>query len=201
MPSTPKDHFQYTIQEWSNDPFKEILNKVKDIKVVYDIGANSGGFSFLLDSLFDDLDIYCFEPVGRNFDELKKNMPNAKCLKYGIYYGERESRILWRGENCGAFFVEHVNSGEPRVDIGERVELRELEELKLPKPDLIKIDIEGAEENVIPNSKIIKDTKYLIIEWHPDHVPVLDFFKEHLPKHKIIHNIENRQFLLCLESA
>ena len=33
-------------------------------------------------------------------------------------------------------------------------------------PDLIKIDIEGAEYNVIEYSTLVKQAKYLYIEWH-----------------------------------
>jgi FkbM family methyltransferase len=42
-------------------------------------------------------------------------------------------------------------------------ELVELEELELLKPDFIKIDIEGAEKNLLKNSSLIKQAKYIYI--------------------------------------
>jgi FkbM family methyltransferase len=33
-------------------------------------------------------------------------------------------------------------------------------------PDFIKIDVEGAEKNILINSEIVKITKYIIVEWN-----------------------------------
>lgn len=195
---TAKEHFSYTVNEWSNDPFTKILEKLPEIKVFYDIGANVGGVTYVLKNKYPKLKAFCFEPVEVNFNELVQNVPFATCIQKGIYYGETKSKVMWRGSNEGAFFVEHINAGEPRVDHGDTIDLIELESIKLPKPDLIKLDVEGAEENIIEHSKLIKKCPYLIVEWHPDHVDPIQFFEKHL-NHKILLNIENKQFLLCLK--
>ncbi len=196
MPNTPQEHWEYTINEWSSKNFKEIIDALPKIDTLYDIGANSGAFSQLILNRNNDCKVYAFEPVWHNFKGLKELLPNAMCIFAGIYYGKSQSRILWRGSNCGAYFVEHINAGNDVVDTGDKMLLVELEKLDLPKPDLIKLDVEGAEENIIEHSSIIKDCQWLIIEWHPDHVDCLKFFKKHLPNHKIIKSIENKQFLL-----
>lgn len=197
MPSIPSDHWLYTIDEWSREPLNKIIKALPKLSVVFDIGANAGGFTELIHGLNKDAQFHCFEPVERNFIELQKNVPYATCHKFGIYYGEKSSRMMWRGENCGAYFLEQVDSGEPRYDANEVIELKTLEEFGLPQPDLIKIDIEGAEENVLTWSYTVRNCPTLIIEWHPDHINPIDFFEKHLPKHKIKINIENKQFLLC----
>lgn len=197
MPATPSDHFEYTVTEWSNPPFVDILNALpKRLDIIYDIGANSGGFTHVLRNKYRLATFYCFEPLKRNFDELVINTPYAHHFKVGIFYGVEEAKLYERGGNIGAVFLEQVNTGQPREFTGESVHLSELENLRIQKPDLIKIDVEGAETNIIPNSNVVKDCKYLIIEWHPSNNGV-DFFKEHLPNHEILVDLEGKQFLLC----
>jgi len=196
MPGTPIEHLSYTIDEW-NGPFRAFIDALEDIKVCYDIGANAGGFSRVILNKFPKAHIVAVEPIPDNFFFLKRELKGHTCLQRAIYYGMRETRMFWRGANIGAYFTEDVNAGDDKIFSGFTVPCGTLEELP-EKPDLIKIDVEGAEENIIPNSKLLKETKYIILEWHPEHVPVIPFLTKHLPNHEIIINLENKQFLLCL---
>ena len=195
---TPKEHWNYTIEEWSKPEFQNILSSLPNIETFFDIGANVGGVTEIIRRKYPNLRAYCFEPVLVNYQELTSNVPYAVCIQKGVYYGQSESFVLWRGSNDGAYFVEHIDAGEPRIRTGEKMELVELESLDLPTPDLIKLDVEGAEENIIQHSRIVKECQNLIIEWHPSKDPIA-FFKEHLPNHKIVVNLSNMQFLLCLK--
>lgn len=202
MPATTKDHWTYTIDEWTRDPFTQITNALpKTLKVIHDIGANVGGFTKIMHDKYPKATIYAFEPVVANFDALFDNVHKyAVTVPRAIYYGATQSKVVCRGDsNIGAFFLEQVNAGEPRVFYNDTLELRELEQY--PVADMVKMDVEGAEENIIEHSVVLKTTPWLIIEWHPDHVNPVEFFAKHLPNHKIVVNIENKQFLLCLESA
>ncbi len=198
MPETPHDHWEYTLKEWNTPLFRRITDELpKKIGVLYDIGANVGGFAQVMKDKYPDLQAVCFEPVKENFVALEEYVPWAECINYGIYYGKHESRVTWRGSNIGAYFVEHINSGEPRVFTGEVMKLEELETFdKLPLPDLIKLDVEGAEENILEYSETCRNCPWLIIEWHPDHVNPYEFFKKYLPRHKIVVDLESKQFLL-----
>lgn len=197
MPSTPIEHLEYTVSEWSG-PFKDFIDKLDDVKVCYDIGANAGGFSRVILNKFPKAKIVAVEPIPDNFNFLKRELKGHTCIQSAIYYGTRETKMYWRGSNIGAYFTEDVNAGDDKIFSGFTVSCYTLEELP-EKPDLIKLDVEGAEENIIPNSKVIKSCKYLIIEWHPDHVSPIDFFDTHLPNHEILINLEFKQFLLCLK--
>lgn len=202
MPSSQEGHWTYTIDEWLRHPFTQITDNLpKDVKVIYDVGANVGGWSFLMKQRYPDAQFFCFEPVFENYDVLlKKVFPWAVCLPYGIFYGERKSRVLSRGDhNVGAYFVEHIISGEPRIDEGEVMHLRPFEELPIPKADLMKFDVEGSEENIFEHSSMVKSTPWLVVEWHPNTNPY-EFFKTHLPDHEIVVDITRAQFLLKLKS-
>lgn len=196
MPTTAIDHWIYTKNEWEGD-FKKLLTQIKKPKVVYDVGANVGGFTQVVLDMWNP-EVHAFEPVERNYKAFEEYIGDKATLhKIGIYYGFRESHVQSRGDsNIGAFFVEHINAGEPRVTDAEIMQLRTFEELDIPKPDLIKMDIEGAEENVLEFSDLCRECPNLIIEWHPPVEPVA-FFKKHLPNHKIVDSIDNIQFLLC----
>lgn len=196
---TPKEHWDYTINEWNNSVFQQITSRLPELNVIYDIGANVGGFTEVMKRKYPNADIYCFEPVPINFEELVKNVPYAQAFQFGIFYGQTSTKLLWRGSNEGAIFVEYTDSGEPRIDRGEVAELKELEDLGIPKPDLIKMDVEGSELNIIEHSAIVKETPYLIVEWHPNQ-DCEKFFETHLPNHRVLVNIGNNQILLCLKS-
>jgi FkbM family methyltransferase len=194
MPSTPSDHFGYTVNEWSSPPFSPLIDALPtDIRSVADIGANSGGFSHVLRRKLEFASFTCFEPVLDTFEYLKEALPWAKCVQKGVYYGAKESKVMWRGENIGACFLEQVNAGPDKVERkGEVVQLCELE--GYGPFDLIKMDIEDAEENVIANSKAVREAKWLIVEWHP-YVEPRAFFEGHLD-HEVIISLEEKQFLL-----
>ena len=199
---TRDTHFQYTVDEWTNNHFKKITDALpKDIKVVYDVGANVGGWAHVMQERYGNkLNMICFEPVQDNFSMLMSKDLNITGVPFGIFYGERESRVCSRGDgNCGGIFVEHIDAGDPIVKTDEVIQLRTFEELELPKPDLMKFDVEGAEENILEHSSLVKETPWLIIEWHPQYKSPYDFFKTHLPDHEIVVDLEHIQFLLKLK--
>lgn len=197
------DHFKYTVDEWTNEHFKQITDALPEkLKVVYDVGANVGGWAHIMQEKYgNNLSMICFEPVKKNFDMLMSKELNITGVPFGIYYGERESHVCSRGDdNCGGIFVEHINAGNPIVMTDEIIQLRTFEELDLPKPDLMKFDVEGAEENILEHSSLVKETPWLIIEWHPQYKSPREFFATHLPNHEIVVDLMNIQFLLCLRS-
>lgn len=196
MPNTPIEHLDYTMNEWTG-PFGRFIDALEDIKVCFDIGANAGGFSKVILNKFPNARIVAVEPIKNTYEFLVKQLPDQLVYQAAIQYGTEETRMFWRGENMGAYFTEEVNAGDDKVFSGETVKCMTLEQFPM-EPDIIKLDVEGAEENIIANSEIIKDTKYLIIEWHPDLVDPVSFFEQHLPNHKILFNQEFKQFLLCL---
>lgn len=197
--NTPDRHWEYTIKEWTRAPFTTILNSLPfTLNVIYDIGANVGAWAHLMKERYPDADIHCFEPVKDNYDALVARVPNVKAHQYGIYYGATKSHALSRGDgNIGAFFIEQIDAGEPRIFSDEVIKLKPLEQ-KLPKPDLIKLDIEGAEENVIAHSSVVKNCPWLIIEWHPN-TSAIESFERDLPNHRILMNVERNQYVLCLK--
>ena len=189
-------HFGHTYREWQLGdlfPLLETIFKDESVKVVYDIGACVGGWSEVVLDRFGEKEIYAFEPDPTNCDYIAEHSPSVKLIRKGIYYGKDKSHLYnWGNNNCGGYAVEGIFSEtDPNTRKREVVvDLVTLESLNLPKPDLIKLDIEGAERNVIEHSEMIKTTPYILVEWHyTDGVYTEEahsFFKKHLPNHILL---------------
>lgn len=158
--------------------------------------------------------IYCFEPDIENMIFLKNKMKSdidnnvIVCINKGIYYGKTTAKVYGAGfiengkihDNVGGYSIDECmeqiikirNNNGDRVfcaQVDEKMfELDTLENLSVDflQPDFIKIDVEGAEKNIIMHSSLIKKAKYIILEWnHHDTCPHT-FIKTYLPNFCII---------------
>jgi FkbM family methyltransferase len=140
----------------------------------YDIGANVGFFSIIAAHLSGGT-VVCFEPLAENVHYIKHNAALNHL-----------SNILIRSEALGCedgdaiFNVSAVSSwgklatvGEPTQKIRDiTVPLRRLDtsirESNLPQPELIKIDVEGAEVDVLVGARetLLTHRPILLVELH-----------------------------------
>lgn len=193
------EHWHYTLREWSSSPFKEMLEEAftRKIKTVWDVGACVGGWSYLVSQ--KGAKIHAFEPFPDNYNYLvSKEIENVTPHNYGIWYGKNRAEAIWRGSNVGAIFVDEVDTTD-NVHTGVFFDLKTLEDVDAPKPDLVKLDIEGAEKNLLENTDFLKTVPQIIIEWHFNGFEnAIEYFKKYLPNHKVIQDIEGGMFLLRL---
>lgn len=114
--------------------FKFLKPHLKDVKVVWDLGAAIGDHT--RQYLDWGMQVYAFEPNPISFTCLEHNCPEAECLPYAASDkdGSLNFSLL---ENAGASRV--TKDGEWSV------EAKRLDGLGLPDPDFVKIDIEGHE--------------------------------------------------------
>jgi FkbM family methyltransferase len=156
----------------------ENINKAVDfskIKSVLDIGANIGQFSYTLKKIYPLINVYSFEPNKEIFPILKKNFSNIPGIKiYNLGIGKRnEKRIFYFSPNsspAGSFYIENMyqnnirkNIRETKVDI-VNIDPRIIKKLGFPKKfDFVKIDVEGAEMEVLESLKKIQ-FDYVYIE-------------------------------------
>lgn len=195
-------HWDFTLREWNEPKFFEILEEAlkKKPKKIFDIGACVGGWSYVVRQ-HTDAKIEAFEPFNENYGKLVKNIEETKMdvtpHNFGIYYGKTEANASWRGSNIGAIFVDEIDT-TMCMPAGQVFQLKTLEEVTKTRPDLIKLDVEGAEKNIIENSKMLQEVPQIIIEWHFNGVEnAEEYFAKHLP-HKVVKNLEGGMFLLSL---
>ena len=144
----------------------ELLSK-RDLQIntIFDVGGNDGSYSILLSEIFPKANIYCFEPVPgtyKNAEESLKDVKNVSLQKFGLYK-----------ENCTLDIYNDLQNPndqistvypEGLVDFYTASELQKLQievktldsfcsEQKINTIDFLKIDVEGAELNVLEGAK------------------------------------------------
>jgi len=199
MPSSRESHMLYTRSELETyQYYKDVIEILKQdkIKSYIDIGANVGEFCNVLFEKIDTLKkAYLIEPQEDNFIFLQNNVKKQKVLFFqkAIGYNLVSPKIYSVDDNIGGFRLV-PDSSIPGIE----VEVATLEELKFPKVDLIKLDIEGGEYNVIENSTFLKTVKWIEVEFHDYYnIPTKEYIKKYLPKHTIrcIEDLEGRCLL------
>ncbi len=179
----PEAHYDYTINEFNSEIHKKYLDyifKDSNINIIYDIGANVGATCNIFYEHAQKYNnnikkIYLFEPDKTNYEYLLEKTNHlqdiVQSFNLGIYYGSKSKKVYLPNNNGEIYYTVGGFSIAPELSCREYIEtdkifiLTTLEELNLEKPDFIKMDIEGCEKNLIENSILIKQAKFLLIEW------------------------------------
>ena len=158
---------------------KAFLEHFKEGDVFFDIGAHFGYFSLLANQKSDQ--IFSFEPRPANRKFFKKHMALNKAAGVQLFpyaIGDKTGTVRFNTQTGSA--TGHV-SDDGNLEV-EMIHIDEwVQNKKLPKPDFIKIDVEGGEIEVI---KGCRETIYtyrpkMLIATHGDelHQSVLQFLE------------------------
>ena len=122
------------------------------IKVVYDIGANIGNHTLYFGMVASQAQIFSFEPIPENFTILTKNI-SSNALEKRV-----QAFQLALGEKSGSVhmnIVQDNNLGSAKIISNDETsylytaKMAAVDDLKLPPPDFVKIDVEGFELSVL----------------------------------------------------
>ena len=179
----PKNHYSYP----------EINFDVEKGDIVLDCGASSSkdtyeNYTYFAQKCGFNGKVYAFEPIPRIYHELLediKNYTNIIPVNKGVC-----------NENDVAYFKENDRRGSSRVkESGDiKVELIKIDsfikELKIPKINFIKMDIEGQEINALKGAyetiKKFKPKLAICVYHKPEHfyeIPL--YIKSIVPEYKI----------------
>lgn len=192
---TPRNDYRFTSRDSRDDPSDDHDLDYKVVKetwvenvyhieaddfydtgVFVDIGANIGAVSLYVDSLNHDRDetkpeikVYAVEPEPHNLGFLKQNIAdnptkNITVVENAIWHEEKMLQISNRGGNASIF--EHPNNAwytEVRAISIETL----FRKFGIKEADVMKIDIEGAEYDLLLNTpdSILKRIKFLTLEF------------------------------------
>jgi FkbM family methyltransferase len=155
----------------------------------YDIGANIGLYTRFAVQRFGAKKVIAFEPMKKNIKQLRRNVglrgvnSDVRVITCAVSDKNEKVKLQVDDVQSATASLNRVTGGEPaegRANIGldaktETVEARELDyifaENDLPPPDVLKIDVEGAEMMVLDGAREIlsEHQPHLIIETHgPD---------------------------------
>ena len=138
----------------------------KKAPLIIDCGANIGLSVIYFKRLFPNAKVIAFEPDKKIFDYLKFNIDSFDFTDVKLI-----NKGLWKEETTLRFFSEGADGGRIALENDENiVEIQTVklsEYLKNEKVDFLKIDIEGAETDVlIESEKYLKNVDKIFIEYH-----------------------------------
>ena len=164
----PDSYDEYVIREcYSPMYFKDYMNYNKD-DIVLDVGANIGAYSTRVSKLVKE--VYSFEPLKENYDLAQKNLDRNNATNVKLYNnaligtdGDEINFYLSKGKNLGGHTILPTR-GRGIIVVKARRFSDVLSETKATK---IKMDIEGAEWNILSEDDIDWSTvNGLVMEWH-----------------------------------
>lgn len=137
---------------------------------IIDGGGNIGFFAVLMANRFPDATIISIEPDSNNFAQLKKNTAYYKNIipvQSGIWNKEVSLQVIDKGYGKWGLMVKEVPDGT--ADSFRAVSIAGLmHQYNFPRLDIIKLDVEGAEEFIFADhyKDWMSKTKMMIIELH-----------------------------------
>lgn len=140
---------------------KDICGSLDEDEVFYDIGANIGLYTCSIGSV-TGCDVYSFEPHPKNAQKLRHNadMNEVSC--------EMVEKVISDVDGTERINIGKDVSGEGQVNLtvtekGREVESSRLDSLidekEIPSPDVVKIDVEGAEIKVVRGMEELPESK------------------------------------------
>lgn len=141
-------------------PLEAFLSEIQDEDIVFDVGANIGMYACLAEQAGENITVYAFEPHPANITSLRNNInlnkSDIEVLDFALSNSNGKSEFFAkstseRGEGIGSIsdeshskemFTESITIETNRGDdlISKNV---------VPNPDILKIDVEGAEIEVL----------------------------------------------------
>jgi FkbM family methyltransferase len=152
----------------------------KKHKIMYDIGANIGAYSLV--AAKQGMEVYSFEPSYSNFYTLNRNITlnnlDKKISTFQIAFSTNSK-------------VENEFHIKSQVKVRKSILIFKLDDLissfNLPLPEILKIDVDGAEYDIIKGAQdTLKNKKLKTI--------LIEIDLEESYSNKLIKNIENSGF-------
>jgi len=177
--------------------FGNILSKY-NIKVVFDIGANTGGYSEQIRKYFPNSTIHSFEPNPDIFKVLKNSATNSNVKIYNIGLSDKIGKSkLWdfadeaklkstqptstlsslNKEVITKYHKQKAKSYEIKLDTVDNF----CKKNKIGRIDFMKIDTEGSEYEILKGAKaMLSKNKVKIIQFEFNEMNVYSrvFFKD-----------------------
>lgn len=145
---------------------EDITNELKYDDCFWDVGANIGIYTLFADEVIGSGEIHSFEPHPVNAKSLRNNINeycSDKVTPHEIALLDKEGELLFDtasmepGEGAGQI----SNEGDIKV------KTRRADELDIESPDVMKIDVEGAEIKVLRGlDDILDNIRIIYLEAH-----------------------------------
>lgn len=136
-------------------------------KTIVDAGANIGLASILFASRYPNASIIAVEPDADNFAVLSRNTAsysNVRCVQAGVWHRDAKLERVSDDAKPWAYRFQETTrpDGLPSISLDQVAEM-----FPSKRVDLAKIDIEGAERDVLrPDANWLKSVVTVLVETH-----------------------------------
>ncbi len=140
-----------------------VADFLNENSIVLDLGGNKGEFAKFLVDNFNCL-VYTIEPVEKFFNSIPNHL-KIKKFKYCISATNGSIEIFIDKDQLATFYEN--NPLDKIVCEGITIE-KFINDYNIPKIDLLKVDIEGAEIEIFENlsSEVLRKINQITIEFH-----------------------------------
>lgn len=143
-------------------------------RTIWDIGGNIGAASLYFCDRFPRAEIHCFEPVPENLGMIGRNIGgisriHAHRFALGASDGALDIRASDVPRNFGGFSFHETGTAEASAcTVRVRTPQGVIDDGTAPAPDLIKIDVEGAEYDILTafDPQVLARVKWIVGELH-----------------------------------
>jgi FkbM family methyltransferase len=144
-------------------------------KTIVDAGANIGTASSYFAQRYPDANIYALEPDPTNYEMLCMNvahLPRVMPIRAALWSRQGKVRLVTDGRHQSEIEVSEPQMDDDRGQV-ECLSILDLcEERQLASIDLLKIDVEGAEKQIMEDSASwIERVAVIAIELHESRAP------------------------------
>ena len=162
--------------------------------LIIDGGANIGVSSIYFKCLYPESKVIAFEADPVIFEVLRRN-----CSAFGLTEVELVRKALWSGETVVSFQPEGSLAGRicegERTAVGKTVETCRLRDYLQRPVALLKLDIEGAETEVLRDcADLLTNVEQIFVEHH-------SFLHRPQDLHIVINLLQQAGFRLFIEPA
>jgi FkbM family methyltransferase len=139
---------------------------------ILDLGANVGAFTLWANMRWPGSTIHAYEPQPETYRMLARNVDglvNVHAVEAAIYPSEQSHQLLWsrHAGDVEAGLVESVSNIFNELAPEQLREVRIVHPMALPKADIVKLDVEGAEASIL-GAMDLSGVSLVLLEYHND---------------------------------
>ena len=162
--------FQVFVEQFLQEPYSENNFEVRANPIIIDVGTNVGFFSLLMSKKYPNASIYSFEPNPDNYNFLIEHIKNNQQKNIHPYNYAVSSK---NGKVTLYISIENFTGHSLYAKTENKIQVQSitldtiLNDNKIEKCDILKLDCEGAEYEILMNSdESLKKIENISLEYH-----------------------------------
>lgn len=173
---TDKRNQEYLKKYDEKDFFSSLIKS--ETPIIFDVGAHRGESVQFFSDIFEDATIYSFEPDPDNFRHLTNSCKDVSCVSniFNLALGAKSGDVQFfrqdkphlnsiypinKNSNDSLGYAESADNQPIIVKMATLNEM--LNQTKVDRCDLLKVDVQGAEVDVLKGGEIFENNK----KYHP----------------------------------